>query len=219
MEQEQTSLHSETVAMRQAMRAEHGDGLDAWDDGAKKLRDLPVQAPGLGATAPQFDLPDADGTRIRLSDLLEAGSVVLVFYRGAWCPYCNIQLRAFQARADEITAAGATLVAVSPQTPDKSTEFAQQEDFAFTVVSDVGNETASRYGLAYQLDDDSVALFKAGGLDLAAYNGDGGWHLPAAATFVIGRDGRILFESVSTDYRWRVGPEEVLEALAAADRR
>ena len=96
MEQEQTSLHAETVAMREAMRAEVGDDLTAWDVSAENLAGLSVQTPGLGAAAPDFDLPDAAGRHTRLTELLQEGGVVLVFYRGAWCPYCNLQLVPFR---------------------------------------------------------------------------------------------------------------------------
>jgi peroxiredoxin len=214
VEDERTSLYGDTVAVREAIRAEVGDDMDAWDRSAESLRGLTLRPPAVGATAPDFELPDATGRGTRLTTVLGHGAVVLVFYRGAWCPYCNLQLRAFHLRAGDIMAAGATLVAISPQSPDKTADFARQEDFAFTVLSDVGNHVARRYGLAYSVDDDSIALFKAGGLDLTTYNGDGRWQLPAAATFVVDREARIIFESVSADYRWRVGPDEVLRVLA-----
>jgi peroxiredoxin len=146
---------------------------------------------------------------VRLAQLLEAGPVVLVVYRGAWCPYCNLQLRSFQAALDEIRAAGAQLVAVSPQTPDGSLSLAEQAALEFAVLSDEGNAVAREYGLAYALDDEARDVNASVGIDLAGSD----WELPAPATFVIDGDGTIVFASVSGDYRWRVGPSEVLAAL------
>jgi peroxiredoxin len=214
MKHKQSSLHAETVAMREAIRAEVGAQLDAWDAGAEKLSELRFDTPGVGALAPGFELPDQAGRATALSQLLSRGPVVLVFYRGAWCPYCNLQLRAFQSCVDEITDLGAALVAISPQTPDTSSDFASEQGFVFTVLSDAGNQVARRYGLVYELAPEAVTGMREGGLDLYAYNGDETWTLPASATFVIDGNGRILFESVAADYRWRVGPEEVLAALS-----
>jgi peroxiredoxin len=139
--------------------------------------------------------------------------VVLVFYRGAWCPYCNLQLAAFQSVLDDIHAAGAALVAVSPQTPDQSLSFAEQKELEFPVLSDRGNAVAGQYGLVFRQSEAVTATSRELGIDLAEFNGEGSNTLPAASTFVIGQDAVIRFASVSGDYRWRVGPEEVLAEL------
>ena len=141
------------------------------------------------------------------------GPVVLVFYRGGWCPYCNLQLRAFQAVLDGLHEHGATLVAISPQTPDKSLTLAEQAELAFPVLSDVGNAVARRYGLVFALAADDRKLHSGVGIDLTAFNGDDSWELPAPAVYVVDGDGTIRFASVAGDYRWRVGPDEVLAAL------
>jgi peroxiredoxin len=145
--------------------------------------------------------------------LLADGPVVLVFYRGAWCPYCNLQLAAFQAALADIRAAGAALVAVSPQTPDQSLTLAERHALEFPVLSDGGNAVARDYGLVFTQSDAVTATSRRLGIELADFNGDDSNTLPAASTFVIGEDGVIRFASVSGDYRWRVGPEEVLAAL------
>jgi peroxiredoxin len=170
-------------------------------------------APGVGARAPLFTLPDARGGEVALADLLADGPGVLVFYRGAWCPYCNLQLAAFQAALADIRAAGATLVAVSPQTPDQSLTLAEQRALEFPVLSDAGNRVAGEYGLVFTSSDDATATLCDLGVELSAFNGENTNTLPAASTFVIGQDGIVRFASVSGDYRWRVGPDEVLAVL------
>jgi peroxiredoxin len=211
-----TSLTEATVDMRGGLRGQLGDDtLAAFDRDAEALGAdgrFPA-APGVGATAPLFTLPDARGGSVALADLLGQGPVVLVFYRGAWCPYCNLQLAAFQSALNDIEAAGATLVAVSPQTPDQSLSFAEQKALEFPVLTDASNEVADAYGLAYTASSVATDTLRALGVELSSFNGDDTNRLPAAATFVIGQDGRIRFASVSGDYRWRVGPEEVLAVL------
>jgi peroxiredoxin len=211
-----TSLTEATVDMRGGLRGQLGDDtLAAFDRDAEALGAdgrFPA-APGVGATAPLFTLPDARGGSVALADLLGQGPVVLVFYRGAWCPYCNLQLAAFQSALNDIEAAGATLVAVSPQTPDQSLSFAEQKALEFPVLTDASNEVADAYGLAYTASSVATDTLRELGVELSSFNGDDTNRLPAAATFVIGRDGRIRFASVSGDYRWRVGPEEVLAVL------
>jgi len=172
-----------------------------------------ADALGVGATAPLFVLPDARGGEVALDAVLARGPVVLVFYRGGWCPYCNLQLAAFQGALAEIRAAGAELVAVSPQTPDQSLSLAEQHDLAFPVLSDAGNRVAREYGLVFTSGAAATETMNELGVELSSFNGDETNTLPAASTFVIGQDGRIRFASVTGDYRWRVGPDEVLAAL------
>jgi peroxiredoxin len=191
------------------------DALSVLDRDAEAMGsgDLFAHALDVGANAPLFALPDARGGEVALEDLLTAGPVVLVFYRGAWCPYCNLQLAAFQGALTEIRAAGAELVAVSPQTPDQSLTLAEQRALAFPVLSDAGNRVAREYGLVFTSSAEATATLHELGVELSGFNGDDTNTLPAPSTFVIGQDGRIQFASVSGDYRWRVGPEEVLDVL------
>jgi peroxiredoxin len=191
------------------------DAVAVFDRDAESMgaADAFPDALGVGAIAPLFALPDARGGELALADLLARGPVVLVFYRGAWCPYCNLQLAAYQGALAEIHAAGAELVAVSPQTPDQSLSLAEQRDLAFPVLSDAGNRVANDYGLVFTSAEEPVATLRELGVELSAFNGDDSNTLPAPSTFVIGQDGRIRFASVTGDYRWRVGPEEVLAVL------
>jgi len=211
-----TSLRAETDQLRIDLRAALGEQLDAMDEEARMLGQIPFETPQPGDPAPDFTLPDAADQRRSLKQLLGEGDVVLIFYRGAWCPYCNLQLRAYQKRLAELREAGVILVAISPQTPDRSAEFAAEQQFGFHVLSDEGNTVARRYGLTYQLDEVSAAGYREAGIDLELINGDASWELPAPGTFLITRDGRVALASVDGDFRWRIGPDEVLAASEAA---
>src|ERR1700712_5360428 len=197
---------------RQRLGDERSDVFDA-AGGAEGARDVAGQALQIGDRAPLFHLPDARGRRVRLGATLERGPAVVLFYRGAWCPYCNLQLVAFAARFDELESAGATLLAISPQTPDNSLSFAEKAGLPFAVLSDVGNVVARRFGIVHRQDELATETQRSLGLDIAAVNGDDTYELPVPATFVIGRDGTVTFSWVEGDHRKRVGPEEVLTLL------
>ena len=175
---------------------------------------------GVGDPAPDFALPSATGREVRLSELLEGGPVVLTFYRGAWCPYCNTQLRDYQDALGDVERAGATLVAVSPQAPDGSMTTAQKNGLAFPVLSDVGNGVSRRYGLVYAVDDRTRERYQAVGVDLEAVNGAAGggaaWELPVPATYVIDRGGTIRAAFVEADYTQRASARQVIDALRGA---
>ena len=211
-----TSLSQATIDLRAGLLGQIGEEtLSTYDRDAEAMGagDLFNGAAGVGDRAPTFRLPDARGGEVALDDLLADGPVVLVFYRGAWCPYCNLQLAAFQRALTDIRATGATLVAVSPQTPDRSLTLADQKALEFPLLSDAGNAVASTFGLVFTQAEAVTSASRQLGIELADFNGDDSNTLPAASTFVIGEDGVIRFASVSGDYRWRVGPEEVLAVL------
>jgi peroxiredoxin len=180
--------------------------------------DYAARAPKVGDRAPDFMLHDQLGRQVSLAGELERGSVVLIFYRGEWCPYCNIMLRTYGLRAADFTARGARLLAVSPQTPDNSLTVAEKHGLAFPVLSDEGGEVIGTYGLKYDIEGQSRALLEAAGIDVAKFNGEGGWILPAPAVFVIDRKGIIRFAGVNGDYTQRVEPDEALAALDSLDR-
>lgn len=169
----------------------------------------------VGEVAPDFALPDAAGRERRLSTVLAQGPVVLTFYRGGWCPYCNLQLRAFQHAHPRIRALGAQLVAVSPQTPDNSLSFARKAALEFPVLSDAGNRAARAYGLVFKLSDKLQELQRAWGNELPRFNGDESWELPMPGTFVLDRAGVARLAFVDPDYTRRLEPQAVLDALAA----
>jgi peroxiredoxin len=213
----ETSLTKATMELREEIRERYPARIrDTWDHDSEALGQHDFSsAPTVGARAPDFRLPDARGGEVELAELRARGPVVVVFYRGQWCPYCNLQLAAFQGALDDITAAGASLVAISPQTPDSSLTYAERAGLKFHVLSDAGNGVAREYGLVFTQAETSTAVSREIGLELRDYNADDSHELPAASTFVISRDGIVQFASVSGDYRWRVGPEEVLAVLRA----
>ncbi|GAB2853403.1 peroxiredoxin-like family protein [Streptomyces deserti] len=173
------------------------------------------RALAVGDRAPRFALPSPTGRTVALEALLAEGPVVLTFYRGAWCPYCNLALRALQRHHDAITARGARLVAVSPQVPDESLTLTERQELAFDVLSDVGCDTAKQYGLAFDLPEDLAALYDRFGFDLQRVNGGHARTLPLPATYVIDRAGVIRWAFVDTDYTRRAEPADVLTALDA----
>lgn len=177
--------------------------------------DFATRAPRLGDEAPEFTLPDQRGEEIWLSALLrQVGPVVLIFYRGEWCPYCNLQLRTFQANLEQFAEHRAQVVAISPQTPDHSVSMAEKNDLEFLVLSDARAQVIDRYGLRYEVDDTTRALFEAVGNDLGEHNRSAGWVLPAVATFVIDADGIVRYSNVRGDWTKRAEPADVLAVLS-----
>jgi len=171
------------------------------------------QALAVGDRAADFELPNAQGRRIRLADQLERGPVVLTFYRGAWCPFCNLQLRGLQQASPEIEALRASLLAISPQLPDGSRAIIDKNRLTFEVLSDRHSTVASAYGITFTLAPTDQALFLDVGNDLDKANGDNTWVLPAPSTFVIATDATIHHASVGPDYTSRIAPDEILSAL------
>ena len=169
----------------------------------------------VGDRAADFELPNAYGRWIRLAYELERGAVVLIFYRGAWCPFCNLQLRSLQQALPQIEALGASLVAISPQLPGGSRSMIDKNALTFEVLSDLQSHVASDYGIAFTLAPADQTLFLEVGNDLRRANGDSRWVLPAPATFVIAADGTIHLARVDSDYTTRINPDEILSALGA----
>lgn len=167
-----------------------------------------------GDRAPMFELPDAHGNQIALADLLEGGPVVLSFYRGSWCPFCNLELRALQAALADAEAGGVTLVAVSPNLPDVSLDLVDKAELTFPVLSDVGSEVASAFNLVYEMVPEQVEYYRNHDRDLGAMNGNETWLLPVPATYVIDRDGIIRYDFIDLNHRVRAEPSEVIEVAA-----
>lgn len=175
-------------------------------------------APGLRVddVAPDFALPDAIGNCVQLSDVLKQGPVVLSFYRGEWCPYCNLELRTWQAHLDDITAAGGQLVAISPQRPSNALSLTEKHGLAFPVLSDTEQEAIRAYRLRFDVSPALKEMFtNAFGLDLTTQNADGSWTLPVAATFVVDAARRIRFAYATADWRKRAEPRQVIDTLRA----
>ena len=170
-------------------------------------------AAGMGTQAPESRLPDVKGDLVSLTNLLRDGPVVVTFYRGGWCPYCNIQLRAYQAVLPQMADLGARLVAISQQLPEQSLSTAQADELTICVLSDLGNQAARRFGLVYTLPEELRAALRSNNKALPGINGDESSGLPVPATYVIARDGRIALAYIEVDYRKRFEPEALLNAL------
>ncbi|MFB1083104.1 peroxiredoxin-like family protein [Jeotgalibacillus sp. JSM ZJ347] len=168
-----------------------------------------------GDKAPDFTLKNAAGKSITLSKVLEDGPVILNFYRGGWCPYCNLELRAYEAMLEDIKAAGAQLIAISPQTPDQSLTTVEKNNLSYEVVSDPSQEVIAAYNLLFEMPEYLVETYKHDfNLNLADYNSkQHSWRLPVAGTVVISQSGTIIMSSANVDYMYRAEPEEVLRNL------
>ncbi len=195
-------------------KAAPAEQLRVYEEGIRQVAASGVLESALkvGATAADFTLTNAKGQNVRLADLLKSGPVVLTWYRGGWCPYCNLQLRAYHDALPDIRSAGGRLVAISPELPDHSLTTQEKNNLEFDVLSDPGNKVAHQYGAAYRLPESLVSAFR-GKLDLPAINGDGSWELPLAVTYVIGMDSRIAYAFVDADYRRRAEPADIVAAL------
>lgn len=168
----------------------------------------------LGDKAPNFNLPNVKGESVQLSELVKKGPVVLSFYRGGWCPFCNLEFKALITDAlPEIQALGAQLVGISPETPDVSAQTVEKHHIPFEVLSDQGNMTCRNYGLLFQVYEELQPLYLEWGLDIPAFNGDESWELPIPATYVIGTDGRVHTAFVEKDYTKRMEPLDIIKAL------
>ncbi len=189
----------------------------AMDEAEQALRDSGIleRALGPGQAVPRFSLPNAAGRTVSVEVLLAQGPLVISFYRGAWCAYCNLELRALQQALPQFEELGAGLVAISPQLPDKSLSQAEEHDLEFEILSDVGNRVARSFGLVFTLAEALRPLYAHH--DLAGHNGDDSLELPLPATYVVDSNGTILASFVDADYQKRMDPEDILRALEARD--
>lgn len=165
-----------------------------------------------GQIAPDFELEDALGNKVTLSNLVSKGPVILVWYRGGWCPYCNIYLRALQQRLPEIKQAGAQLVAISPELPSNALSTQQKHQLNFTVLSDVGNQVASRYGVVFKLPDYVIQHYDLS-FSLPEYNGDNSYTLPLAATYIIDNERIVRYAYLDADYRNRAPIDTIIKVV------
>jgi len=175
---------------------------------------LPSPGIKVGERAPDFTLPNAFGEPVSLSSQLVKGPVVLAFYRGAWCPYCNLELKALHGALPQFERLGATLIAVTPQRPDKSLEQVKKDKYPFQILSDLDSTVMRDYRLYFTVPDELSNLYKERfGLDLATYNGPGRYELPVPGTFVIDRSGIVRAAFADTDFKKRMEPSDIFSAL------
>ena len=183
------------------------------------------QAMGIGAhtrqrgdAAPDVTVLDSQGKPFRLSDQWAAGPLIVVFFRGGWCNYCNLQLRDWQRHHAALRRLGATLLAISPQAPERSTATTQDNRLAFPIMSDTNLAAANAFGIAFTLPPELVEYFAQIGTDIPVLNGNGLWALPVPATYLIDTRGVIQYADVEPDYRRRPDPADALRALEKTGR-
>ena len=168
---------------------------------------------GVAAKAPIFELKDHDGKPVSSAELLKKSRLVICFFRGRWCPFCVGQLEAMNLILAQIEQAGATLVAISPQTVKQSYFMHGQHKLRFPLLSDAGNQVAREFGLVYRVPEYQQAVYQRTFVNLPFVNGDESWELPIPATYILDRDGTVLYVSVNEDYSERAEPTEILRAL------
>ncbi|HEY2912011.1 MAG TPA: peroxiredoxin-like family protein [Candidatus Angelobacter sp.] len=174
---------------------------------------LASRALKAGDLAPAFELPDGDGMIWRSEDLLRGGPLVIAFYRGRWCAYCNAQLSALQEIHPKLAEAGVSLAAISPQTQKHSYMTRDMHKLRFPVLSDQGNQIARKFGLVYRLSPELQAMYESIMTKLPGYNGDQSWDLPLVATYVVQPDGKISWSRIDADWRHRPELEELLQVV------
>lgn len=168
----------------------------------------------VGAKMPVFSLKDASGKTIESGNLLKQGNLVVVFYRGSWCPFCNLYLRNLQKNIAQIKAAGGNLVAVSVENPDNSLSISKKNELDFTVLSDPNLSVARKFGIVYELPKETDEIYKSHGLDVAKHNQMDKAELPLSATYIINRKGEIIYAYLEPDYKKRASPETIIETLS-----
>ena len=193
-------------AERQAIMQRHIDQLRSGAIARTMLK--------VGDHAPAIVLENAKGVAVDIGTLLEKGPVIVTFYRGGWCPYCNLELKAYQEILPQIVAAGASLVAISPEKPDDTVSTAEKNALTFEVLSDVGQKVGRAFGLVYEFTEELKHAYHGFNLDIPARNDTPNeWALPVSATYVIDSDGSIVYAYTDVDYRDRADPRDVLAVL------
>jgi len=167
-----------------------------------------------GDKIPQIVLPNATNKEIDINKYLNEGPVVISFYRGGWCPYCNLELRALQENLKEIESAGGKLFAISPELPDNSISSKEKHNLKFEVLSDVGNKVANKFGLVFNLAEELRPIYKQFNFDIPNNNGDNSWSLPIPATYIVNQKGIITKCFVNADYTKRMEPSDIIDALS-----
>lgn len=196
--------------LSETMRQTFAKGIDA-----VRATDIEKSAKQVGDAAVDAQLAGWDGKNVKLSELWQEGPIVLMWYRGGWCPYCNIQLRAMQQSMDKIENAGAKLVVLTPELPEKAKETAEANDLDIVALHDKGNALARKYGLVFQLPETIVPAYRDK-IKLPEYNGNDAMELPLSATYVIDKSGTITYAFLDADYKKRAEPADVIEAIKAA---
>jgi peroxiredoxin len=183
-----------------------------------KQRHLAANILPVGTKAPAFESQDHDGKLVSSSDLLAKGRLVLCFIRGRWCPFCVGQMEAMNLILPQIEQTGAALVAISPQTVNQSFFMRDQHKLRFPLLSDAGNQVARQFGLTYRVPPPQEAVYRRAFVNLPFTNGDKSWELPIPATYILDRDGTVLYASANEDYTERPEPADIVSLLQSDGR-
>jgi peroxiredoxin len=214
-----TSIHEQSAQVQAAAAGNlPRPVLEVFDRNVQRLlaQGLPGDVITAGDTVASFTLTDATGASVSLEQILATGPAVIVFYRGGWCPYCNIALRTYQTELlPQLGAFGARLVAISPQTPDESLSTAEKDELDFTVLSDPGSRLAHTMGIAFEEADDVLDAQRQLGLDLTEVNAEGAIRLPRPTVLIVDRNRTVRFVDIQSDYTSRTEVDTILKALAA----
>ncbi|MBL3547395.1 peroxiredoxin-like family protein [Chryseobacterium sp. KMC2] len=178
-----------------------------------KTKNIEENSIAMGDTFPDFSLPNTNNEIVKLKELLQNGKVIVAFFRGSWCPYCNLELKALQDSLKQITDRKATLVTISPQTPDYSEELKGNHILDFELLMDKNNALAKQLGISFGLQDYVIPVYNSLGIKLSEYNGNDNNELPVPAVFVIDTDGSITYKFVDTNYMNRIDIQELIEQL------
>ncbi|MHA7058863.1 peroxiredoxin-like family protein [Aquimarina sp. M1] len=166
-----------------------------------------------GDKIPNILLPNAIGADVSVQELLLNNKVILSFYRGGWCPYCNLELQSLQQYQDRFEALGVSLVAISPETPSNALSTCEKNNLSFEVLSDIDNKIAQEFNLVFTLPKDLIEIYNGFGIDLIKSNGNKNYQLPISATYVIDQDGTIIYDFIKEDYKERADPENIYKIL------
>lgn len=210
------TLTKELAALRQAAVSRiPEDTMATMTSATQALRKSGIVEKALkaGDPAPDFTLPNAQGKDISFANMRRRGPVIISFYRGGWCPYCNLELKALHSRLPEITQLGGQLIGISPELPDNTKDTIEKNGLGFDVLSDVGNKVARQFGLVFKLAPELRPIYEKFGVDLLKANGDSSYELPIPATYVIDDQGIVIKAFVDPDYTHRLDPDEVIAAL------
>lgn len=210
------SLQDKLNAFKEQFKVKAPAGaFDAFTRSTQELIDSgqAERAVKAGDKAPEFTLTDQDGNDVVLQDLLAKGPVVLTFYRGVWCPYCNIELQGLEEAADDIRTRGATLLAISMQGATDSRKARKNNNLSFPILTDQGGELANRFGLRWTLQPYVIEFHKAFNVELPTIHNDGKWNLPMPGRYVIDTDGTVAYAEVNPDYTRRPEPSDLFPVL------
>tara|TARA_R110002072_G_scaffold23949_1_gene81841 strand:+ start:22384 stop:23028 length:645 start_codon:yes stop_codon:yes gene_type:complete len=177
-----------------------------------KSQNLSEKALTTGQKLPFFTLKSSNGDYVSLEDF-KSEFLVVSFYRGGWCPYCNLELKALQAILPELNELNGELIAISPETPDNSISTSQKNELTFTILSDIDNTYAKSVGLVFQIPNDLQSVYNGFGIDVEKHNGNSDFELPMPATYLVNRDREVIFSFVPEDYTERLDPETILQFI------